>query len=257
MEDRVSGIENNSMYGSGDYDVFQSASDGEFKANEFIRLFSKYDQEHFNLASYADVGCGSGVVVERIAESLLSRGHNLSKISGYDVSPHVKTLAHEKIEFNHMNFLETKGFYDLVTLFDVFEHVPDPLNFVREVATKCSVLACHIPLDDAVWVKLRGLNVSKLADPGHLVCLDAAAAQNLLAYSGLRLFDASYTLGFKAPSGRRSKGQKLMYPLRSGLSWISPWLLSVTLGGTSLMSLALTPEGLRRYGDAFVHKGHQ
>lgn len=249
------GIEDNSMYGSGNYDVFQSAADGVFKADEFIRLFSNYDESLLRPDSYADVGCGSGEVAKRISDSLRARGHELSRVSGYDVSPHVKDLQHENVEFRHANFVESGDYYDLVTLFDVFEHVPDPINFVRAVSEKCSLLACHIPLDSALWVKMRGLNRNKLANPGHLICLDVAAAQNMLAYSGLRLFDFSYTLGFNAPSGRRSVGQKLMYPLRSGLSMISPWLLSVTLGGTSLMTLALTPKGLERYGDAFVHSG--
>ena len=86
---------------------------------------------------------------------------------------------------------------------------------------------------------------SKLKNPGHLIFMDSAFALNLLALAGLRVVDYEYTVGFLAPSGHSSTLSKVVLPLRYLLFKISPWLLSKTIGGASLMVIAMTPSGLR------------
>jgi hypothetical protein len=73
--------------------------------------------------------------------------------------------------------------------------------------------------------------------------MDIASALNLLALSGLRVVDYEYTLN--APTAHSTMLQKAVFPLRYILAKISPWLLSRTLGGTSLIVIAITPHGLQ------------
>lgn len=232
-------------YTSGAYftDPSRHSEDAEFKANEFLTLFlfqHGWDHLSVRLGSYVDVGCGSGDVVKHVASGLRKAGCQLTSVKGYDISPHVATLAGKDIEFIHGDFCNSQVNADLVTLFDVFEHIPGPIEFLREVSRRSKMVGLHIPLDDNLNGALRNLFHSKLKNPGHLLFLDTAAALNILTLAGLRVIDYKYTYSFQAPSGHSTVLSRLMYPLRALAARMSPWVLSKTLGGASLMVLAVT-----------------
>jgi SAM-dependent methyltransferase len=235
-------------YSSGDYfeDSGRHSEDAEFKAGNFVSLFLRFaEQNKLTIQSLVDVGCGSGRVVKIIADTLKSKGYDPLEVKGYDVSPHVRHIENEGVEYIHADFCQADEFVDLVTLFDVFEHVPDPVAFIRLVARRCRIVAFHIPLDNSLNNAVRNNFRSKLKNPGHLIFMDSTDALNLLALAGLRVMDYEYTVGFLAPSGRSSALSKVVLPFRYLLFKISPWLLSKTIGGASLMVIAVTPSGLR------------
>lgn len=216
-----------------------------FKAEGFLRLFDRVaKREGWRIGSLADVGCGAGYVVRAVAEGLRREGHDLARVRGFDIDARVEALEHGGVEFVHGDFCKTEESFDLVTLFDVFEHVPDTIEFLRNVGQRAHIVGCNIPLDDCLNVALRNRYRPKLRSPGHLMFLDTAAALNLLAWSGLTVLDYEYLFTFRAPEGVTPLQRVLNLP-RSLLATISPWLLSKTLGGTSLLVVALTPRGLR------------
>jgi hypothetical protein len=90
---------------------------------------------------------------------------------------------------------------------------------------------------------VRNRYQSKLLDPGHLLFLDACQALSLLSLAGLRVLRYAYTPGFTVPSGTRSPLARLARGPRALIWWLSPWLLSKTLGGCSLLVLAETRMG--------------
>jgi SAM-dependent methyltransferase len=234
-----------SAYSSGryfeQYDRFNK--DAQFKAKCFLRLFLRCrDQIDSPIRSYVDVGCGTGEIVGKVTDLLNEAGVGLIKVKGYDVSPHVKNIKVKGIEFVHGDFCETSEIVDLVTLFDVFEHVPDPISFIKHVAGRCKIIGFHIPLDDSLNCAIRNLFSKKLHRPGHLIYLDSVFALNLLSLAGLRVIDYDYTFGFLAPSGHKTILSKIVFPFRFLMSKISPWLLSKTIGGASLMVIAKTPK---------------
>jgi SAM-dependent methyltransferase len=235
----------NSEYASGAYftDTSRHSEDSDFKAQEFLSLFQRCSSSlSFRPGSYVDVGCGSGDIVLKVSSGLKESGYALTSVKGYDISPHVNSLTGEGIEFVHGDFCESPVTVDLVTLFDVFEHVPAPIEFLKDVSLRSKVLGLHIPLDNSLNSALRDLFHPKLKDPGHLLFMDTAMALNMLTLSGLRVLDYKYTYAFRAPSGKSTLLSRLFYPLRSLAASISPWLLSKTLGGASLMVVALTPQ---------------
>lgn len=65
-----------------------------------------------------------------------------------------------------------------------------------------------------------------------------------LNFAGIQVFDYKYPFGFMASSGSSSIKSKMHFPFRYLISKISPWLLSKTMGGASLMVIAITFEGL-------------
>lgn len=235
-------------YANGSYfaDTGRHRADSSFKAENFMRVFKRWQAaQPTAIGSYTDVGCGSGEIVTRVAAALSAAGYVLADVRGYDVSPHVRELRHPRVTYHNADFAAAGEFTDLVTLFDVIEHIPDPLGYLKQAAQRCRVMAFHIPLDDSLNSASRNLFRAKLQSPGHLIFLDAAGALNLLALAGLRVVDYDYTFAFEAPSGRATLLNKLAYPLRWGLAQLSPWLLSKLLGGASLLVIALTPRGAR------------
>jgi SAM-dependent methyltransferase len=235
-------------YSRGDYfeDPQRHSADARFKADNFLKLFLKFlEQDARPVHSFADVGCGSGDVVKMIADSLRARGFDSLTFKAYDVSPHVLNLRNEGIAYILGDFCESEEFVDVVILFDVFEHVPDPIGFIKGVAERCRMIAFHIPLDDSWNVAMRNRFREKLRDPGHLISMNIVSALNFLTLAGLRVVDYDYTFAFQAPSGRLTLGSRVAFPFRWLLAKANPWLLSRTLGGTSLMVIAATSRGLR------------
>jgi SAM-dependent methyltransferase len=225
-------------------DSHRHGEDADFKAGNFLRLFLRFAQRHrLNITSFADVGCGSGDIAKIIADSLRANGMDLQKARGYDVSPHVLDMNQDGVEYIHADFCRSDESVDVVTLFDVFEHVPDTVAFIKAVSRRCKVVGFHIPLDYSFNVAARNKFRRMLVNPGHLIFMDTTGALNLLALSGLRVVDYEYTFGFLSPSGHRSLLSKVVLPLRFLMARVSPWLLSKTMGGASLMVIAVTPRG--------------
>jgi hypothetical protein len=219
--------------------------DDEFKACAFLSLFDRV-AEDFQLhpGSYVDVGCLGGGVVEVVAKGLRDRGHSLATVKGYDVSPQVEDLRRPGIEFVRGDFTTSAERVDLVTLFDVLEHVIRPIQFLRAVADRCRYIGLHIPLDDSLANGLADRFRSRMSFPGHLIYLNPASALSLMAHCGLRVVDYEYTLGFQAPTGSLTRRQRTLKPFRSAVARASPWVASRLLGGVSLMVLCATERGL-------------
>jgi SAM-dependent methyltransferase len=234
-------------YESGDYFATHKdpEQDSPFKVSAFLKLWRALTKERMiQTRSYADVGCGGGGVARLIGEALKADGQALAAVDAYDVSPHVLSLTQEGVRFHHADFCQAEAHYDLVTLFDVIEHVPDPVSFMKAVAGRCHFLALHIPLDRS-WVNCFFDRFRKrLQYPGHLVMLDTPMALTLVAMSGLTVLNYCYTHGYSAPSGTMTWMQKVAFPVRAALGRFNPWLASRLAGGVSLMVVAATPSGL-------------
>jgi SAM-dependent methyltransferase len=230
-------------YKSGSYfnDSSRHLEDAEFKVASIWRvLYPILQNEKIPISSYADVGCGSGELIKKMSKLLEDSSFNLSKITGFDISPHVINLKMENITFLHEDFCARKESYDLVTLTDVFEHVPAPIEFIRKIGELSKIVAFHIPLDDCWAVNVRNLQRSKIKNPGHLVFLDVNSALNMITIAGLKILDFDYSREtLKAPSNLSSKFQKLFFPFKFVLFKISPWLASKVFGFSLVVVAAL------------------
>jgi SAM-dependent methyltransferase len=235
------------IYSDGTYfaNTRRHSEDATFKADKFLKIFFRFVKRYaLEVNSFVDVGCGSGDILKSIADSLRVNGFNSAVFKGYDISPHVVNVKNDGVEYICGDFCESDEYVDVVTLFDVFEHVPDTIEFIKKVSKRCKIVGFHIPLDCSWNFAIRNKFHSSLHNPGHLVFMDIASALNLLALSGLRVVDYDYTFSFFAPSGHNTLPSKIMFPLRCILAKLSPWLLSTTCGGASLIVIAVTPLGL-------------
>lgn len=233
-------------YASGAYfkDADRHSEDAAFKVQELLNVFDPLAQlRGWQIESYADVGCGSGHVVSGLRQALLTRGHPLQQVQGYDVSPHVASLTREGVELVHGDFSTADTRVDLVSLFDVFEHVLDPMDFLKRISQRAKLVALRIPLDHTLNNSLRDWFKKGMANPGHILFMDPVFALNILTLSGLRVLDYSYSFGFNAPSGHSTRLSKVARPARAALAKLSPYVLSKTLGGASLVVIAAPSTG--------------
>jgi len=82
---------------------------------------------------YLDIGAGKGTLVQAVHSRQPEIG-----ISAIEPSPAYETLSRRKCLQNHYHgFFRAEQFaeqtFDLITLIDVLEHVPDPLAFLQEI----------------------------------------------------------------------------------------------------------------------------
>ena len=241
-----SGSKADPNYTRGDYfaDPLRHSKYAKSNSNNFLKIFLKFAKHNkLMIRSYIDVGCGSGDTVKIVAESLKENDLALVKVRGYDVSPHVKNIKNEGVEYIHGDFCESDEFVDLVTLFDVIEHVPDPINFIKLVSQRCKIMGLHIPLDYSLSLAMRNKFRSKLRKPGHLIFLDCVSALNLLTFAGLRVIDYKYTFRFFPRLGQRAPFSRILFPFRYVLAKINPYLYSKMFGRANLVVIAITPNG--------------
>ncbi len=222
------------MYKEGTYfsDTKRHLEDSDFKVNAILRILDPVlIKNNLKINSYADVGCGAGGVLLGISEAFAKNGNNLKEVKGYDVSPHVKDMKVENVVFEHGDFVEIGTNTDLITLTDVFEHVPDPVNFIKNVSKKGKIIAFHIPLDDCLSVNLRNLQRQKIQNPGHLIFLNVNSALNMITMAGLQILDYDFSKEtIKAPSNNETLLQKLFTPIKRLMVALNPWLYSKIFG---------------------------
>jgi 2-polyprenyl-3-methyl-5-hydroxy-6-metoxy-1,4-benzoquinol methylase len=142
-------------------------------------------------ASLLDVGCGEGVLVQRLAERLHPRrvvGVDLEEASIQDgwARHGAPNLEYRTAEADTLPFAE--GEFDLVSAIEVLEHVPDPERTLAEMR-RCAArhLLVSVPREP-LW---RALNVARGAywrqlgnTPGHLNHWSRRAFVRLLAGHG-------------------------------------------------------------------------
>lgn len=229
------------MYIEGEYfkDPNRHNEDSSYKVNAIKKvLFNYLKKQNIVVESYADVGCGSGDIVKLLGRDLKNEFDTIKVIKGFDVSPHVEKLNDDLVEFCFEDFTVSSEKFDLVSLNDVFEHIPDPINFLKEVSKRTKHIVFHIPLENCLSVNIRNLQKTKLNNPGHLIFLDFNSAINLLTFSGLSIVDYEYSKkSLDAPSNSKTIMQKIAKPFKKLFITINPYLYS-KIFGISLIVIA-------------------
>ena len=216
------------LYLKGDfYEKSAGGLDAAYKVNQLRQLLVR-NQTIFATGNWhiADVGCGTGETTIQLHTMMNDLYGIEASVEGYDIHPYIKTREiSDSIRYINGDFCQiADGIYDLVVLFDVIEHIPDPITFLKVVSGHARLLALHIPLDDSFLSWVRNLPREGLFHPGHILVFDLPAVINLLAYSGLRIQDYAFSPSFQAPSCKKSLSQKLLYPFRSVMYILSPYL---------------------------------
>jgi 2-polyprenyl-3-methyl-5-hydroxy-6-metoxy-1,4-benzoquinol methylase len=135
-----------------------------------------------------DVGCGTGRFLEWM------RDHGW-KTWGIDISP----AATEKARSKHLNvesgdLLKTdryeSDFFDVVTMWDVFEHLAEPIATLRKAFSLLKPggrIVAGMPNIDSIPAKLFGKYWFPLEIPRHLVHYSPTTVKRVFAAAGFRV----------------------------------------------------------------------
>lgn len=132
-----------------------------------------------------DVGCNIGVFLSAAREEGFS-------VTGVEMNASCASYGREKYNLDiRGSSLQAAGFpggaFDVVTLFDVLEHVPDPRGFLAEVnrvLKSGGLLVIQSPNLDSFMAALLKEKWNWLTPPDHLYHFTPRAMQSLLGQQG-------------------------------------------------------------------------
>lgn len=137
-----------------------------------ISIFEKYldifKEQGFSGGRLLDVGCATGFFME------------IAKKRGFQVcGVEVSEFAAEKGRMNSLNIITgdiftpkyPDNYFDVVTMFDVIEHVPDPkvaLLEAKRILKNGGLLVVNTPDSESVWAKAWGSRWQLIVPPEHI-----------------------------------------------------------------------------------------
>jgi SAM-dependent methyltransferase len=225
-------------YESGEYlasNPTWDEEDSEWKARQVSAMMEK---NHITPKSIVEVGCGAG--------GILASLHDESpevEYSGYEIAPDASKFwgkhSEKKITFSVADFLyEKTNHFDVLLLLDVFEHVPNPFEFLSEMHGRADYYIFHIPLDLSAMSVAREVPLLNVREKvGHIHYYTKGLALALLKECGYQVLDSSYTgAAFTGPQ-ITWKGRLARLPRRI-LFGLNRDLGVRLLGGDTLIVLA-------------------
>jgi 2-polyprenyl-3-methyl-5-hydroxy-6-metoxy-1,4-benzoquinol methylase len=136
-----------------------------------------------------DVGCAMGFFLK------IAREHGFEPF-GVDISCDLSKLAREKYGLNvitgtleNTNF--KSDFFDVITLFSVLEHVPDPLGtlkIINKYIKKEGVLLIKVPNYNRIFFRLNWKK-DPIWDRAHLYYFTPTTITELLKKAGFRILE--------------------------------------------------------------------
>jgi len=115
--------------------------------------------------------------------------------SGVEISEYAAKIASgkgHKIFLGNLENLEIKEKYDVVTMWDVLEHLPDPercLKSIRDIFNQGGILAINTIDKSSYWARLWGKNWHAILPPEHLFYYSAKNLKILLEASGFEILE--------------------------------------------------------------------
>jgi SAM-dependent methyltransferase len=146
-----------------------------------------------------DVGSAAGFCLAVLRE----RGFDAY---GVELSADIASYAIEELGFDtvHVGTLDTAPFpdasFDLVTMWDVLEHVVDPLELLSEARRKLTqdgLLVIETQDIDSRFARLLGRSWQHYKHPEHILHFTPGSLERLLARAGFRLEQVTHRYGGK------------------------------------------------------------
>lgn len=173
------------------YGNYVEAAD--IKHAHFRAKLDQIEQHCNHRGKLLDVGCANGYLLS-VAQD---RGW---EVTGVELNPavasHLPESLSTKVHFGTVADYPGPGDFDLVTLFDVLEHVPDP----RATLERCALLArphalvaIQIPSVDSLGARAFGSRWMHYAPPSHLTYFSATTITRLLERLGFEVLSTSWT----------------------------------------------------------------
>ena len=224
-------------YDNGDYlknNTDWHVEDSSWKAGQIDRIIS---HNKLKPKFICEIGCGAGEILHQLS---MKPYFNEAFFCGYELSETAFELCKlretEKIKFFYEDLFSKDLKFDTILCIDVFEHVENYMGFLRKLRNKAEHKVFHIPLDLSVSALLRGTMLKGRETVGHLHYFTPETALATLKDCGYQIVDTMFTPSFSDLPSKSFK-EKLARIPRTILYRISPKLMSILVGGASLMVL--------------------
>ena len=155
-------------------------------ASERIKLIKKYFKK-YKKAKLLDVGCGTGWFIEEANKFVgkvygLEPGKNLAKNTSLRLGINIFDKDFLKVNF--------KNKFDIITLFDVIEHVPNPVKYIKKcfkILNKGGIVVIFTPNSDSYGLEVLGTKSTHVCPPDHLFIFNDFCMRKIIEYNNFRL----------------------------------------------------------------------
>jgi SAM-dependent methyltransferase len=205
--------------------------DAAWKAAQVLSLLG---YRNFRPESIVDIGCGTGGVLEVIANAM-----DGTRLVGYDLSQQALGVVERsgRVELRAGTPQDVHEHYDLLLSLDVFEHVEDYIGFLRSLQPLADWFMFHIPLDASAQSVIREKPLLAVRDSvGHLHYFTRGTALASLKTAGFDVVCDRLLFPSDMPN-RRMKTRVANIPRNLGRH-LTPQLSARILGGSTLLVLA-------------------
>ena len=168
-------------FGYTDYDADKEPMRGCF--TKYLRYIERY-QVPGNGKSILDVGASTGFFLS------IAQGMGW-EASGVEVAPYASQTARDRGFAVQTGTLEESDFpvesFDVVTGWDVFEHMLDPAGFLdkaHELLKPGGLIALNTPTCDSVWARVWRRKWNAILPPEHIYLFGKRSLQHLLEQHG-------------------------------------------------------------------------
>lgn len=201
-------------FGYVDYDLEKSSHDSMF--TETLERLKTLTQ---GTGGLLDIGAATGYFVGVAQRS----GWNAQ---GIDVSSHSVAMAKAKglrvDEATIENFDAPLGSFDAITMWDVIEHLPDPVSALRksrELLKEEGILAINTPDGRSLWARMFGKRWHSLVPPEHIFIFNRQALSLALHANGFEVIESAnpikrFTLPYITNMFSRWTSLKVPMPLK-------------------------------------------
>jgi SAM-dependent methyltransferase len=227
------------MYNDGSYaskNPDWHEDDAPWKARQVLSML---DERNFRPESIVDIGCGTGGVLEVIADAM-----NGTRLVGYDPSSQAIGMVERsaRVELRVGSAKDVHEHYDLLLSLDVFEHVEDYIGFLRTLRPIADWFMFHIPLDASAQsiIRERPLLAAR-SNIGHLHYFTRGTALASLETAGFGIVRDRLLFPNDMPN-RKVKTRIANIPRGLGRR-LRPQLSARIFGGSTLLVLASVQNG--------------
>jgi len=131
-------------------------------AKERINLILKYKKQ----GNFLDYGCGTGWLLEHAKTKF-------KNIEGYEPTKSLSEITSKKLDINIFDDFKNRRYkkYDIITLYDVIEHVIDPRSFLNnlyKIMNSNSLLVIYTPNSNSVSFNYLKERSNLVIPPLHL-----------------------------------------------------------------------------------------